>query len=385
MDIKEFKSLDDTIKVSLLRGHSGIYVRYGVPSTMTNILSTFESDNYRCQALSIMIELSSLYPYQGPITEILSLFKDENRRIQALEAMSSLLHKEKSGDLIMTLKSFSAPNRAFEAVEVMIKHGCSCQLIKSYDGIYMLFVNTTYSDRVIELLSKYEGSKDKQKENRKERQAKEIEEDFVYDSLDDVPCITTKEVHVSHKQTYNGESKTDMIDLGWSPINVGFTGVDIQGLDIPILSRRPEATGFTGVDIQGLDIPILSRRPINIVGLTSGEMQRDDVNIISHGTSRLLNERISLTSNKQKFNEVKGLPTEPVAKEQHKREVEDITDDTPDEKKCTICWEALRTYHLSPCNHVCLCTNCVINVCKGTKLCPICRTTIKKINYLILS
>jgi hypothetical protein len=372
MDITEFRSLNDVSKLTVIK--HGFLINF-MPNSMAFMLSEFETDNYRCQALSEVMNNFNKYYYWASVMEILDLFKDENRRVQALEAMNSILHTEKPEELIEILKSFSSPNRRFEAMKVMMKRGCGHQLFTSVSDIVMLFVNTSYLGKAGELLSEYEEPepttpKDKQKDKSNIEESEDegivIDGDFDGDSLDNIPgVISSKQVCVSHTQTQNGNSKTNSIT--------------VKGTDINDMSKMALNT-LIGIES--------SRRPINVVGLMVGEMQRDNTNIVSYGTARLLSERISSTSKEKKkisINGVKGLPTEFVAKEQHKREVEDITDDTPDEKRCTVCWEALRTYHLSPCNHVCLCTNCALTVCKSNKSCPICRATIKKVNYVILS
>jgi hypothetical protein len=96
--------------------------------------------------------------------------------------------------------------------------------------------------------------------------------------------------------------------------------------------------------------------------------------------------KIISESAKLAINEVKGLPNEFVAKKQHEEEVDEVEEDINDKRKCNVCMDALRTYLLKPCNHVCLCSSCLMLVTsKKEKLCPICRTEIKEVNHIIFS
>jgi hypothetical protein len=81
---------------------------------------------------------------------------------------------------------------------------------------------------------------------------------------------------------------------------------------------------------------------------------------------------------------IKGLPSKEEAKKQYIGELNDIHDDTPEDKKCIVCWETLRTYLLLPCKHLCLCSSCLLSVTsKEEKLCPFCREEINEVIRVI--
>lgn len=91
------------------------------------------------------------------------------------------------------------------------------------------------------------------------------------------------------------------------------------------------------------------------------------------------------TDNKQvkKVKEIKGVPSE----EEVKKFSEDEkckASNAKDDELCKICYESTYSYLLYPCLHACLCSACVVKTCNtDTKLCPICRTRIKKVFHII--
>ena len=55
-----------------------------------------------------------------------------------------------------------------------------------------------------------------------------------------------------------------------------------------------------------------------------------------------------------------------------------------EEMLCVVCQDKKKTILLQPCNHVCLCENCVTHVMKGNRRCPICRKYVKQQIYVFL-
>jgi hypothetical protein len=83
-----------------------------------------------------------------------------------------------------------------------------------------------------------------------------------------------------------------------------------------------------------------------------------------------------LFKSKEKDNKViKGLPSKEEVKKQQSGE---LSDNTSEDKKCIVCWEAVRTYLLLPCS---LCLLSVTS--KDEKLCPFCREEINEVIRVI--
>lgn len=377
------------------------YIKFlGENYNVLDVLNAYQSDTYRLSGLSSI--LASPPKTSPSLAEVVSTFKDNSKK---LEVLSSCLSKYQvtESDFELIVKSFSSERNQMKAIKAM-----RTKLTNLSIDVPRLMTQFTTDERRMKIIKYFSEKISSEsfcriiemindRNNVYTLSSKYVLAKWRFYSNDQIITILKKigpnnielfEKLIALKYPFDSSCFLEIADI--------YKGGSFQNAAASLLIGLTQDTKIVDQlkqNLQQLPHDTISNQITNDDEDESEDEEEDSHHVDTQSLllkyfpdPSILSGKAVIQLGKRKYtyingvstdSGVKGLPSEEQANIAAQRE----SLKTNAKRICKRCSNSNFSYMLMPCNHVCLCSLCVREVCKqSTKQCPVCTSKITKVS-----